>query len=355
MSSTFTGITPAEKLDSGSKRLFVGAYGFEQRAMGWMDSQQGGTDILNRAVLLHYVNTSKGRNRRQAFRRGLETLGASNFTDVRYDVGDPYNIEASLSSTFDHELRHVEEVIVDVSAMTKLAILVTLCRLRTFDGRLRIVYTEANDYAPTKLEYDDSKSHMETIAKFPSQGVKSIIRMRCLSSIRMQGQPVSLIAFASFNEQLVRHMLGTISPHRLFLINGRPPSEDFAWRERATQEIHGRLMNEYSSDNPVDAAGLLQRNISTLQYRETIACIDEIYSQVALHERIICAATGSKMQTVGLFFAKEKHPDIHIEYPTPDSYFTARMSTGIKRVHEINILSFASFLNRLRDEEASVS
>jgi hypothetical protein len=76
-------------------------------------------------------------------------------------------------------------------------------------------------------------------------------------------------------------------------------------------------------------------------------------------ERIICAATGSKMQTVGLFFAKAAHPDIHIEYPTPDSYFVSErgMSASLPtrnaarfspRVREVVIPAFRSFLRALR-------
>ncbi len=61
----------------------------------------------------------------------------------------------------------------------------------------------------------------------------------------------------------------------------------------------------------------------------------------------ICAATGSKMQTVGLFFSKIKHPDIHIEYPTPDSYFVRGISQGVRNVHEVIIPRFSEFLRNI--------
>jgi hypothetical protein len=164
----------------------------------------------------------------------------------------------------------------------------------------------------------------------------------------MQGQPLTMVAFTSFNEQLVRHMLGSINPHRLLFINGRPPRTDFSWRERATQEIHKGLMEEYPVGNLFDEKGLLVRVASTLVYSETIEKIDEIYKQLGTYERIIVAATGSKMQTVGLFFSKMAHPDIHVEYPTPDSYFVKGMSMGVRKVHEIVIPRYAQFLKSLR-------
>ena len=123
---------------------------------------------------------------------------------------------------------------------------------------------------------------------------------------------------------------------------------DFAWRERATQEIHNKLIDEYRVDNPTDEKGLLIRVASTLDYRESIDKLDEIHRQLGTYERIICAATGSKMQTVGLFFSKMAHPDIHVEYPMPDSYFVKGMSMGVRKVHEVVIHGFSGFLGSIQ-------
>jgi hypothetical protein len=214
---------------------------------------------------------------------------------------------------------------------------------------LRIVYSEAEYYSPSREEYVKYKDDLQKYAKFPSRGSESIVRTQCLSSIRMQGQPVSMVAFTSFNEQLVRHMLGTINPHRLIFINGRPPRKENKWREDATQEIHSKLIDEYRSDNRVDDNGQLNRTVSTLDYRETIDQINKIYEQFGTLERIICAATGSKMQTVGLFFSKIIHPDIHIEYPTPNSYCVQDLSRGIRKVHEVMIPNFSNFIKSIQD------
>lgn len=342
----FPSLTQASLLSPSPHRLFVGAYGFEERSLGWVTTQQQ-ERLLSGALVFRYKH-SKGRNRARDMRQSLRGLGVAEPRDIPYDVRFPHRIEDTAGRIFMETLGKADEVVVDISAMTKLLILVCLSQLRDFPGTLRIVYSEAEEYSPTKEEYEASKHDMELMARFPSRGVASIIRMKCLSSIRMQGQPVSLVAFTSFNEQLVRHILGTISPHRLLFINGRPPREEFAWREAATQDIHRRLMEEYVSDNPLDQNGLLHRVASTLDYNETITRLEEIYKQFGTHERIICAATGSKMQTVGLFFGKVVHPDIHIEYPTPDSYFVKGMSEGIRNIHEIVVPGFASFLKTLR-------
>lgn len=343
----FPPISTASKLKPGIRRLFIGAYGFEDRSMGWINYQKNEGFILNEAIMFRYRHT-KGKNRVRELRNALVELGVSVPFDLTYDVLFPYNLEDNISGKLINLFINAEEIVVDISAMTKFLILVLLCKLRELSGTLRIVYSEAEDYAPTKEEYEKSKDQMEIIAYFPSRGFQSIIRSKCLSSIRMQGQPVTIVAFTSFNEQLVRNMLGSISPHKLLFINGRPPRKEYNWREYATQEIHKRLIEEYPSDNIYDNRGLLDRVASTLYYNETIDRFNKIYEQFGTHERITCGATGSKMQTVGLFFSKIIHPDINIEYPTPDSYFVKGLSKGIRKVYQIEVPMFSEFLKNIK-------
>ncbi|MCI0564262.1 MAG: hypothetical protein MN733_37790 [Nitrososphaera sp.] len=338
-------LVSAAKLTGASRRLFIGAYGFEDRQTGWCCLQGHVPGILKDALVFKYKNP-KGKNRIRELRAYLESLGAD-IGNLQYDTGMPQPVEDEVSerlSSLDYD-----EVVVDISAMTKLLILLVLCKLENFSGVVRIIYSEAETYLPSESEYNSEKKGMAVAARYPSRGVEQVIRLRCLNSIRMQGQPVALVAFASFNEQLVSHMLGSISPRRLLLINGRPPRRDFAWRERATQDIHGRLWQEYDADNPLDNKDLLKRYASTLDYRETIERIDEIYKEHGQYERIICAATGSKMQAVGLACAKFMHPDIQVEYPTPDSYYIKEMTSGVRQVHEILIRNFSSFVNSVHE------
>jgi len=342
-------IKAVTKLSSDKRRLFLGAYGFEPRSLGWLDKQKGKKAIFSSALLIKYSNP-KGRNLEKELRLALSKLCIKKPKNILYDVKSPYDIENKLREILEPFFQDTEEIVIDISAMTKLLILVCLSILSSFPGTIRLVYSEPDDYPPTKDEYKKSKKDMKMFAKFPTQGVESIIRMKCLSSIRMQGQPVTIVAFTAFNEQLVRHVLGTISPHRLIFINGSPPRRDYKWREKATQEIHNSFINEYKLDNPIDKNGLLERVTSTLHYGETINCIHEIYKNFGLYERIICAATGSKMQTVGLFFCKILHPEIHIEYPTPDSYYAKGLRNGVRNVYELELLNFSDTLKNLRKQ-----
>lgn len=341
MSNAFPSLKAAARLRRKARRLFIGAYGFEDRSLGWATHQLRRNYVLNHAIIFRYKHP-KGKNKIPELRRALAELGVRKPTDIRCDVRYPYPIEDLLDAEF--KTLAYNEIILDVTAMTKLLILACLCKLSSYPGTLRLVYAEAEDYSPTKREFENAvKKGMAVLSKFPSRGAESIVRLQCLSSIRMQGQPVTLVAFTSFNEQLVRHMLGTISPHRLIFINGRPPRKDYTWREYASQKIHTKLIEEFAADNP-RAENLLKRVASTLDYRETIQCVDDVYKEYGNFERIICAATGSKMQTIGLFFSKILHPDIHVEYPTPDSYFVKGFSKGVRKVHEVTFPKFSNLV-----------
>jgi hypothetical protein len=331
----------AEVLGGNRRRAFIGAYGFEERSIGWCKTQK---TAISAAYVFKYLHP-KGPNLIEQLKTALRKIGAEKITNIRYDILCPQPLEDELPQQI--ALDGFDEVIVDISSMTKLGILLVLSKLDKFPGTVRIVYAEAEDYCPSKAEYDPIQREMAATARFPSRGAEQIVRLRCLNSIRMQGQPVTLVAFASFNEKLVSHMLGFLSPHRLVLINGRPPRKDYAWRERATHDIHKRLITEYELDNPVNPEGLLKRSASTLDYRETVKQLEHIYEEYGLYERIVCAATGSKMQTVGLFLSKVRHRDIQVEYPTPDSYFVKDMTHGVRQVHEVIFSEFANVVSHL--------
>jgi hypothetical protein len=162
-------------------------------------------------------------------------------------------------------------------------------------------------------------------------GLGGVVRSSRLSSVSLQGEPTALIAFMSMNEVLTQALIDCICPSRLFLINGRPP--DHRWREQATAWIHDELRREWPlADNPTASVGseppTPSRVTSTLDYTESVSVLLDLYWECSAEYRIVLAPTGSKMQAVACLIAKALHSDIHIEYPTPES-FLREYSNGI--------------------------
>lgn len=122
------------------------------------------------------------------------------------------------------------------------------------------------------------------------------------------------------------------------------------WRERAMAEIHDSIIKEYANDNPVDERGLLNKKTSTVFYQETFELLASIYNQYCYSRRIIIAPTGSKMQALACALIKVCCPDIHIEYPNPESYFISDYSSSkIRMVHEVVIPRFKNTLYDIAD------
>jgi hypothetical protein len=306
---------------------FIFAMGFEDRALAIprVLIQAGYSGTIHG---IRYINSSGRRNRVAEARRLFEGL-----MEIKYSAECAHEFETNLSRHCITKLTNVSEIVIDISAMSKFLILVSIIVFLRHKKRIRIVFTTAQDYGPSKAQYEkvvsESGSLMSTFAGQPTSGVASILRSECLISSRMQGQPVCVVAFTSFNEELIRHVIGTLNPHRLILINGIPPEIRLSWRASATQVIHKKLLEEYSEDNQVvNSTGLLRRSVSTLDYLETLNLLFEIRREFGTYERIQYFSTGSKMQSVALSLLRAMHSDVHIESPTPASYFFSDYSQG---------------------------
>jgi hypothetical protein len=302
--------------------VLITAAGFEARALAACQKVNRGTG--QHVLVLRY----KPKNRNNKIDEII-----SGFTDKNYNISsddvvefDRYDPEA-FPTNLQARLRHLtpRRIVVDVSAMSKLAMLLCLDVCWKMDLKTSVFYAEAKEKGPKREEYEKAKAeqnlHRPSIQVYT--GIHGVVRVTRLSSVAMQGQPTAAIAFMSFNESLTQVLLNAVYPSRLFLINGK--SSAWSWREEATAWIHELLRTEWpAADNPLSKTNgsdrLPCRATSTIHYQETVSALLELYWSLASDHRILLAPTGTKMQTLACFFVKALHPDIHIEYPTPEGF-----------------------------------
>lgn len=310
--------------------VVIHAPGFEDRTLAVIDSLRPVAG--SRAILLDYL-PYLSKNRLPEVRDGLRAAGIEiDSADIlSYNRFDPNDFEPRLKNRLVQ--LGARGVVVDISTMSKLAILLILNVCWDLDLNVRILYAEAQEYGPTEDQFSGAKEsneiHQPSIQIYT--GVHGVVRVDSLASVAMQGQPTAALVFMSFNDTLTQVLLNTIYPSRLFLINGRPPIH--RWREKATAWIHNQVRSEWKSDNPVgekedDGVPLPKRSVSTLDYRETVSLLVDLYWELSTHHRLLLAPAGSKMQAVGCYIVKALHPDIHIEYPSPEG-FLRPYSSGI--------------------------
>ena len=340
-----------EKLEVEPGEVLVHAPGFEDRTLGILDAVRGCVGL--RCILLDYRPFDRG-NRLQEVRGRLVEAGADCVDGdvLTYDRFCPGDFEVRLRD----RLRNFrpKRITIDISTMSKLAIMLTLGVCGRMGARVRVVYAEAETYGPSLEEFEAAREreeiHRPSLQVF--DGVHGVVRVASLASVAMQGQPTAALVFMSFNNALTQVLLNTVYPSRLLLINSRPPIQ--SWREEAIAWIHEEVRREWSEDNALverdDGTLMPRRTVSTLDYRESVELLVDEYWKLSEAHRIVLAPAGSKMQTVGCWLAKALHPDIHVEYPSPEG-FQKEYSSGMAQRWCIELGVVEALLGDLAREE----
>ena len=213
---------PTTEVVLESNGVLIHAPGFEDRTLAICDvlkPMEGSA-----AILLDYrpFNSS---NRMDKVREELADMGIAEARQVllKYDRFNPGDFETRLEGELT-ALR-AENVILDISTMSKLAIMLSLWVIKKIGISVSVLYAEAIFYGPSQAEFNAAREvndvHQPSLQIFT--GIHGVVRVDSLASVAMQGQPTAALVFLSFNDALTQSLLNTVYPTRLFLINGKPP------------------------------------------------------------------------------------------------------------------------------------
>ena len=339
VSKSLPSLRLCKRLEVREGDVVVHAPGFEDRTTAIRNVLAEG-DGQAKGVLLDYLPRDP-RNRMREVHEGLLSKGVSISSEdiLGYNRFEPGDFEIRLLQRLrGHRTRRV---FVDVSSMSKLAIMLVLNVCFKLNVAVSVVYAEAGTYGPSEEEFEEAKNkgkvHQPSVGIYT--GVHGVVRVDSLASVAMQGQPTAAIVFMSFNDALTQALLNTVYPSRLILINSRPP--EHRWREEATAWIHEQVRREWEDDNPMQSgdagrSSVPERVVSTLDYRETVDVVSELYWNLSVTHRILLAPAGSKLQAVGCYLAKALHPDIHVEYPSAKG-FKGTYSDGTGSVWRLDL------------------
>jgi len=338
-------LRPVTELLLQGGEVFIAAGGFEERGVGFARIVESRNVSHGDALIVEYVPYN-AKNKLKEICSVLTKKGC-NPSVITYDRYAPEGFDLSLRD----RLRKLESgaVCLDISGMSRFAMMIIMDVVRELNLCLRVVYSEACEYAPSRKDFEAAKEtgqqHLPT--SFIHTGVYDVLHVSRLSSIRMQSQGTVLIAFDSFNEALCQALVNVINPARLILVNGQPPRKELAWREEATAYVHQFLRKEWGIEGDNDPI----KTTSTLYYEETYRLLTELYWKLSDSHRIILAPTGSKMQTIGSYLVRAVHNDIHIEYPTVQGFFAEKYSTGIREYWQVDFGEMGDFVRDMRQRE----
>jgi hypothetical protein len=223
---------------------------------------------------------------------------------------------------------------VDISGMSRLLIVQIV--VAAFEARMTVptlLYAEAAAYPPSQSDVETAAQGGDDpvdTALFLSSGVFEVTIVPELSSVAMQGQPIRLVAFPSFNAHQMLALRSEIQASYWTFVNGVPPSERNRWRMEALRQL-----------NRVDSIPLPVREefeASTLRYEETLGVLLSVYAAHGSLERILVAPTGSKMQSVAVGVFRGALSDVQIVYPTPRAFLNpSRFTLGVEALYSLDV------------------
>jgi len=319
------------KLCSSERKLLIVSEGFEMRSMSWLN-ELSADDVFEDAIICEYYPQKKSRYEEVLAKVTAHTQNPP--MSLKYNRFEPMLFETEIRKVLLHANKY-EDIYVDISVMSKLLIMIIINELKKYGRRLHLIYSEPEAWGPSKKQFDEAIGERKNGCAIclSSVGVGDIVRTPALSSVVMQKNPVVLVAGLSFNEQLVNILVNDINPAKIFLIN--QGCQRNVWREDAIEEIHRGILENYCSQE-----GMLTKFLLT-EYDKVFDFLAKLYKKYWLTNRIVFAPTGYKMHAVSFALMKICCPDIHIEYPTPDSYLFEGFSS--KEIYSIHELCFDGF------------
>ena len=330
----------AQPLSEQKDRILIIAEGFEARSLSWIKNQP--EEILFDHAIICKYSPSK-RNRFDEMQSEVSKRTGNSPIIIEYNRFEPTVFEQDFAKHMQILLSDQREVIVDISVMSKLLIMIIINALRDFNIDLRIIYTEPKTWKPSQDEYESTVNHTTEYGlriALSSIGVFDITRTPRLASVIMQNAPSLLIAFTSTNEQALSALFNEVVPSSALLINAKSSREP--WREDAALQINQRIMHDFR---------IYKTAVNTFDLLDYIAvfdCLAEIYKTNCYSKRIIVSPTGGKIHTIACALIKACCQDIHVEYPTPESYhFDDYSSEETNATYEIYFDEFSNLLRRI--------
>ena len=316
-------LEPVDDIVLGSADCFVAALGFEERALAGLQRACQGSQNFN-AVFVRYLPEVK-ENLEAAFSALCEKNGLD-ANNLVYDRERPSGIGPLVADS----VSKCDRVFVDISGMSRLLIVQIIVALVERRQAFHILYAEAEVYPPLEKEYRKVHTGAGQNPSFISSGIFEIVSSPELSSVAMLGGAIRLISFPSFDPSQMSNLVQEVQPTHNNVIRGMPPYEEMAWRPAAIDQLNNSAMKTLQR--------LDVHQASTLDYRETLKLIADLYQQHSAFDRIVIAPTGSKMQAVAVGILRGVLGDLQIVYPTPLQFVNpSRYTEGVKQIVQLPV------------------
>lgn len=328
--NTIPKILPIDDIKLPSRINYIGCAGFEDRATSSLDYFKLNNILIDNTLGIKYRPYTH-KNRVKDFKTKIIDLGGQ----IKWRIYNRYNpreFERQLIKVFNWN--EINDLIVDISGMSKMLILILLQNLKEiYHNKIFIIYCEAEIYHPTKQEYQDAiKIASLKMPMFLTSDIYRVITSPSLSSVSMQGYPILLIAYPTFNYLELITLYNEMNPQKIILIEGDPLNEKDKWRLDAIKEVN----KDFSSSPDINSETIVY---TTFDHIPNLEGLEDIYKQYCYTHKILVAPTGSKLQTIACSIFKNIYSDVQIVYPVTKA-FIGEYSEGCRRIWGLDYTNF---------------
>ena len=319
-------------LHLGRKDVLVICAGFEDRAIEALRRAVADGSRSFRVLCVDYLPAVPANQTAEAIRI-CEEAGAT-IDVIQFDREQP----AGAARRLLEGVRPETELYIDLSGMSRLLIVQLVATIvrsgRT--SRTQILYCTAGEYPPTRQQVGAKlaeSTDLVGVTMFLSSGIFGLTIVPELSSVAMQGQPMRVVAFPSWNTTQLAAVCAEMQASYFTIVHGLPPKPQNAWRRDAIRSI-----NRVDSLPPRDEV-----DASTLDYRETVRILLDVYAAHSQREKLVISPTGSKMQSLAVGLVCGFMRDVQVVYPTPRTFAAPGDYTrGVEELHRLPLDIFDS-------------
>jgi hypothetical protein len=334
----------ARELDNKKESLFLCALGFEPRCL---TIPREISEIVYRVGCVRYFTYSTNVDDNDANRPELEKhlqLISDSVESIRCDDQDfVTHLERVLDTVEAGHKSYTPTITFDISVASNKLILKAVGAILKRNVALRIVYSEANVYHPTKDEYKAIAERLkEDEAVGIEHGVSEVIPSKEQPGHHLDPLPNAVIIFPTFKASRSRAVIGMVdatlltSPRKnVVWMIGEPHLENDNWRVDAMIQL-----NNVAPDAP-------QFRVKTFDYKETLCSLNKAYGQIWEHHNVSLAQFGSKFQALATAIFCYLNPEVRVWYAIPKRYNSSQYSDGCKATWMIDFGQMAELRKTL--------
>jgi len=321
--------------------LFLCALGFEDRCLSVPEFLADSGYRTARAIVFEYpINEQDNERNRSGLVRSLERISSEQIPLQVAPVDFPQILDRALHSALgQHGCGQKLFVTFDISACSSRLILEVLGALLVRDIGLRIAYSEAAVYHPTRQEWDTQPNDWLEDAGFGmARGVVSIWESSVYPGCNPDHLPNLLVAFPTFKRERTQKLISSSEAQvqKTVWIVGVPHLPENRWRVEAMRDINALTPKEECYE------------VSTFGYTDCLTTLEDIYRKYQDTRHVLVSPLGSKLQDVAIAVFLQLRPDVSVWFSTPKEYNPNQYTEGTLDLWRIDFPDLPAVTRGLR-------